>query len=114
MCADGYSAPRLIFVYEDFHLTVHARASVPMSAPVPVPVTVQAKSAKNADTLKVKLEKTRKELQEKAKLAESLDLQLKASLKEKEHLERTYKQSDSAVGVKVSVRECFALVRCGC
>ena len=82
-----------------------------MSVSVSVPLPVQAKSAKNADTLKVKLEKTKKELQEKAKLAESLDFQLKASVKEKEHLERTYKQSDSAVGVKVSVREC--LLWCG-
>lgn len=60
----------------------------------------KAKSTKNADALKVKLEKTKKELQDKTKLAESLDHQLRASVKEKEHLERTYKQTDSAAGAK--------------
>ncbi len=75
-----------------------------MAVAVDIAVAVQAKSTKNADALKVKLEKTKKELQDKTKLAESLDHQLRASVKEKEHLERTYKQTDSAAGAKVCVR----------
>ena len=61
----------------------------------------KVKSTKSSDAMKVKLEKTKAELQDKTKLAESLEHQLRASVKERETLERTYKQSDTAAGAKV-------------
>jgi hypothetical protein len=46
----------------------------------------------------VKLEKVKADLQAKTKLAESLESQLRASVKERETLERTHKQTDTAAG----------------
>jgi chromosome segregation ATPase len=60
----------------------------------------KTKSAKSAESLKVKLDKVKADLQAKTKLNDSLEQQLRASVKEREHLERSYKQSDSAAGVK--------------
>ena len=60
----------------------------------------KAKAAKNADTAKTKVEKLKGDLQAKTKLAESVEQQLRAALREREHLEKSFKQTDSAAGVK--------------
>ena len=60
----------------------------------------KAKAAKNADTAKAKVEKLKGDLQAKTKLAESVEQQLRAALREREHLEKSFKQTDSAAGVK--------------
>jgi len=50
----------------------------------------------------VKLEKVKAELQAKTKLADSLEQQLRASVKERETLERSHKQTDTAAGASFS------------